>query len=75
MCVAYPGVVETVEGRKAVVNFNGSRVRVNAGLINCKVGDRALVHAGCILQILSKSEAEELESLLAELSSVSDGQV
>ena len=70
MCVAYPGIVEEVEGTKALVNFNGSRVRVNAGLINVKVGDRALVHAGCILQVMSMSEAEELERLFAELEQV-----
>ena len=67
MCVAYPGIVEKVDGTKAVVNFNGSRVRVNAGLINVKEGDRALVHAGCILQVVSMDEAEEMEKLFAEL--------
>ena len=67
MCVAYPGIVEKVDGKKAVVNFHGSRVRVNAGLINVKAGDRALVHAGCILQVMSMDEAEEMEKLFAEL--------
>ncbi len=68
MCVALPGVVTELDGTTAVVDFSGNKVRANAGLLDVKVGDRVLVHAGCILQIVSQSEAEELEQLLGELS-------
>ena len=67
MCVALPGVVTEVKGKNAVVDFSGNRVNAAAGLLPVKVGDRVLVHAGCILQVVSKSEAEELEQLLNEL--------
>ena len=67
MCVAYPGIVEQTDGRTASVNFRGNIVRAAAGFVDPKVGDRVLVHAGYIMQVVSQSEAEELEQLLAEM--------
>ncbi len=69
MCVALPGTVLEVNGDTAVVDFSGNKVNAAAGLIKVKEGDRVLVHAGCILQIVSQSEADEIEELLAEMSS------
>ena len=68
MCVALPGTVTEIKDNKAVVDFNGNKVNAISGLIPVKVGDRVLVHAGCILQVVSQSEAEEIEELLAEIS-------
>ena len=67
MCVALPGVVMELNGKNAVVDFSGNKVSAAAGLLPVKVGDRVLVHAGCILQIVSKDEAEELAQLFEEL--------
>ena len=66
MCVALPGTVVEIDGN--VVDFSGNQVRAEAGLIDVAPGDRVLVHAGMVLQKVSKSEAEELEDLLSELS-------
>ncbi len=70
MCVALPGTVIEVDDIKktAVVDFSGNKVKAAAGLISVEPGDRVLVHAGCILQKVSVSEAKELEDLLEELS-------
>ena len=68
MCVALPGTVLEVNNDTAVVDFSGNRITAASGLLDVKAGDRVLVHAGCILQIVSKSEAEEIESLLSEMS-------
>ena len=68
MCVALPGTVVEIKDKTAVVDFSGNRVNAAAGLLPVKTGDRVLVHAGCILQIVSQSEAEEIEELLAEMS-------
>lgn len=73
MCVALPGVVKKIEGKNAVVDFSGNQVNAILGLSDVAVGDRVLVHAGMILQKVSASEAEELESLFAELDEVSRG--
>lgn len=67
MCVAMPGQVLSLEGRSAVVDFNGNHVKARAGLVDCRPGDYVLVHAGCILQKLAPSEAQEMEDLMKEL--------
>ncbi len=67
MCVALPGTVVEVNDKTAVVDFSGNKVTAAAGLLEVKPGDHVLVHAGCILQKVSQSEAEELETLFAEL--------
>lgn len=67
MCVALPGTVIKVLDRSAVVDFHGNKVEARAGLVEIEPGDRVLVHAGCILQKVSQSEAQELEELFAEL--------
>ncbi|MBQ1548440.1 MAG: HypC/HybG/HupF family hydrogenase formation chaperone [Lachnospiraceae bacterium] len=68
MCVALPGKVIEIKEKTAVVDFNGNKVEAATGLIPVQIGDSVLVHAGCILQVVSKDEAEELNDLLLELS-------
>ena len=70
MCVALPGRVTNLEGTKATVDFSGNTVVAEAGLVNVKVGDRVLVHAGCIIQTMSDDEADELEQLFSEIEDI-----
>jgi Hydrogenase maturation factor len=67
MCVALPGVVKKTEDGFALVDFSGNTVNAATGLVDVSVGDRVLVHAGCIIQKVQKEEAEELEELFAEI--------
>ncbi len=67
MCVAMPGRVISIEGTKAVVDFSGNTVEAQAGLVRIKPGDYVLVHAGCILQVLSQEESDMLTELFEEL--------
>lgn len=70
MCVALPGKVLEVNGRKAIVDFRGNSVEAEAGLVKIKPGDSVLVHAGCILQVLPDSEYEVMKELFEELEKV-----
>ena len=63
MCVALPGKVIEINGRDAVVDFSGNQVTARAGLVDVKVGDFVLVHAGCVIQKVSKQDMEDLKSL------------
>lgn len=67
MCVAIPGKVLSIEDGKAVVDFSGNQVKAYVGLVNAKVGDYVLVHAGCIIQTMKQQEAEELAALMEGL--------
>ena len=67
MCVAVPGKVLSIEGTKAVVDFQGNEVSAEAGLVDIKVGDYVLVHAGCILQKLTEFDRTMLLDLLDEI--------
>ncbi|MDC7295278.1 MULTISPECIES: HypC/HybG/HupF family hydrogenase formation chaperone [unclassified Butyrivibrio] len=67
MCVAIPGKVIKLEGTKATVDFSGNIVNAEAGLVNVKVGDKVLVHAGCIIQTMDDKLADEMEELFREI--------
>ncbi|MBR6395814.1 MAG: HypC/HybG/HupF family hydrogenase formation chaperone [Lachnospiraceae bacterium] len=67
MCVALPGKVIKMDGTKATVDFSGNIVKAEAGLVDVKVGDRVLVHAGCIIQTMDDETANELEDMFKEI--------
>jgi hydrogenase expression/formation protein HypC len=58
MCLAVPGKVVKVDGRSALVDFEGVTKRVQLDLLEgTKPGDFVLVHAGYAIQTLDKGEA------------------
>lgn len=67
MCVALPGKVVEIREKEAVVDFSGNQVTARMGLVDIKVGDYVLVHAGCILQKVSTEEAEKLTELMEDV--------
>ena len=68
MCVALPGVVKEIRKKTAIVDFNGNIVEVRSGLLPVEIGDSVLVHAGCIMQKVSKQEAADIDELFRDLS-------
>ncbi len=70
MCVAMPGKVLAVHGTIATVDFNGNTVEAQAGLVSIKSGDYVLVHAGCILQVLTKEDSDMLTELFEEIENI-----
>lgn len=68
MCLAIPARVMSVEGTKANVDFGQGVVRdVNITLVEAKVGDYVLVHAGYAIQVIEEKEALETISLWNEI--------
>lgn len=63
MCVALPGKVIEIKDRDAVVDFNGNQVTARAGLVDVRVGDYVLVHAGCVIQKVTQQDMEDLKNL------------
>lgn len=67
MCVAIPAKVISVQNGNAVVEYKGNTMTASAGLVQVKPGDSVLVHAGCILQVLSDFDRDMLLELLEEM--------
>ncbi|QOX63848.1 HypC/HybG/HupF family hydrogenase formation chaperone [Anoxybacterium hadale] len=67
MCIAIPGKIISLDGHRAKADFNGNLVDVNVGLIDAKIGDYVLVHAGCAIEIMEKDRALELIELFHDL--------
>ena len=64
MCLAIPAKVMDLDGTKAHVDFGQGVLRdVNISLVNVKVGQYVLVHAGYAIQVLEEEEALETLSL------------
>ena len=64
MCLAIPAKIMSMEGEKAKVDFGESVLReVNVSLVDAKIGDYVLVHAGYAIQIIEEEDAKETLSL------------
>ena len=66
MCVAAPGKILSINGTTATVAYSGNRVPANLGVVKAKWA------TGCwctplVIQVLSESQAQEINNLLAEL--------
>ena len=67
MCVAYPGIVLSIENNHARVDFTGSVVPVNISMVSVQPGDYVLVHAGMAIQKVETEEAKEWIALFRDL--------
>lgn len=67
MCVAVPGKVVGIKGDYATVNVMDNMTDVNVKLVDVKIGDYVLIHAGCAIEVLSQDAAEEIISVFSEL--------
>ncbi len=64
MCLAIPAKIMSMQGEKAQVDFGQGVLReVNVSLVEAKMGDYVLVHAGYAIQVLEEKEALETLSL------------
>ena len=67
MCIAIPGLIISMEGTKAKVDFNGNILEVETAIIDAKIGDYVLVHAGCAIEVIDIETAKEISEILKEL--------
>jgi hydrogenase expression/formation protein HypC len=71
MCLSLPGRVLSLEGPMALVETAGTRRWCN-GLLqpDLKVGDRVLLHAGLVVEVVTDEHAREIECAFEELDSL-----
>jgi hydrogenase expression/formation protein HypC len=68
MCLAIPARVMHLDGSKAQVDFGEGVLReVNVTLVDAKVGDYVLVHAGYAIQTVDEKDALETLALWKEI--------
>ena len=67
MCLAVPGRIVSINGHNAMIDFGGVQREANVTLIEPKVGDYVVVHAGFAIQVVDEEEAKETIKLWEEL--------
>ncbi len=75
MCLAIPGRIVDIntEKERAVVDYgDGTKREANITLVEVKIGDYVLVHAGFAIQVLDEKDAKETLDLFREILSHSE---
>ncbi len=75
MCLAIPGKILEIDKKKeyATIDYgDGTRRKANVSLVDVKIGDYVLVHAGFAIQILDEKEAHETLDLFREMLSMEE---
>ncbi len=68
MCLAIPAKVVEINGDTAKVDFGAGTIRdVNISLVEAKVGEYVIVHAGYAIEVLDRKAAEETLALWNEI--------
>lgn len=67
MCLAVPGRIMSIHGQNATIDFGGVQREANVSLVEPKVGDYVVVHAGFAIQVVDEEEARETIKLWEEL--------
>jgi hydrogenase expression/formation protein HypC len=64
MCLAIPGKIIKIKGQLATVNFRGVKKEVNVSLIEAKIGDYVMVHAGFAIEKMDQNYVDEINEYL-----------
>ncbi|MCQ2056523.1 MAG: HypC/HybG/HupF family hydrogenase formation chaperone [archaeon] len=59
MCLAIPGKIIAIDNEIGDVDFGGVVKRINVSMVDAKVGDWAVVHAGFAIEIMDEEDARE----------------
>lgn len=73
MCLAIPGKIIEIDTKNehATIEYGEGTIRkANVTLVNAKIGDYVLVHAGFAIEVLDKKEAKETLKLFREMLSM-----
>ncbi len=75
MCLAIPGKVISIDKKKEYASIDygdGTKRNVNVSLVDVKIGEYVLVHAGFAIQVLNEKEANETLELFREMLSTEE---
>lgn len=67
MCLALPGMIESIDGDNATIDYGGVKKTANISFLdNPTVGEYVLVHVGFAIEKVHKDRAEGMYDLLSE---------
>ena len=66
MCLAMPAKILSIEGDEAEVDFGGAIRKTNVSMVDAKVGEYVIIHAGFAIQKVDEEEAKETLQLWNE---------
>ncbi len=67
MCLAMPGKIISIEGENANIDFGGVIRQANVAMVEAKIGQWAVIHAGYAIEIMDEEEAQETIKLWNEV--------
>ena len=70
MCLAIPGKIVEIDSNTehATIDYgDGTKRKANITLVEVKIGDYVLVHAGFAIEVLSEKDAKETLDLFREM--------
>lgn len=70
MCVAIPGKIIEIHGDTAKADIMGNIFEANISLVDAKIGDYILIHAGFAVEVVQTEQAQEMIDIFAELEEV-----
>ncbi len=56
MCLAFPAVLKSVDGKRGIVEVNGEERKVKLGFLKVKPGDYVVIHANRVVDTISEEE-------------------
>ena len=75
MCLAIPGKVIKIDKKRehAIVDYgDGTKRKINVTLVDAKIDDYVLVHAGFAIEKLNEKEAMETLEIFREILSIGE---
>ncbi len=59
MCLAIPGKVVAINGDIGDIDFGGVTKQTNLSMVEAKVGDWVVIHAGFAIEVMDEDDAQE----------------
>ncbi|HAT74068.1 MAG: HypC hydrogenase expression/formation protein [Candidatus Moranbacteria bacterium GW2011_GWF2_36_839] len=64
MCLAIPGKIIKINSQLAIVEFRGVQKEINISIVDVKVGDYVMVHAGFAIEKMENENVKEIKKYL-----------
>ena len=70
MCLAVPAKVVELDDSTAKVDYGGITRKISTALVDVKVGDYVIIHAGFAIEKIHEQEAKKTIELWNEISNI-----